>query len=338
MMRKHVAILELLQHRARTASEAASACTAWLVVEREAHRYLRRLQVWRWFRDGGPLDDALIQQDVTLSGYREDARSWLGRHDPAAVSAARSALGIRVAVVGKGGAGKTVIASTLARVLGGQGRKVLAADLDHVPGLAMSLGMGSTDPVPSSSVAEVGADTPEGWQLAEGVSAGEAVEQCAVRGPDGVRFLSMPKRVHAAASDARSSTTAVTQGILLGLTDPDWNVVGDLEAGATQSFQGHHSFCDDVVLVVGPAWRSALTARRLVPMFGDRRIVVVANRYRGGPDHPGLEPQVRIPDDPAVIEAERRGLSPFDVCPEAPAILAIAELARRLTSAEDSPA
>lgn len=45
MMQQHLSALQLLQERAEVAKEATSACSAWLVVEREAHRYLRRLQV-----------------------------------------------------------------------------------------------------------------------------------------------------------------------------------------------------------------------------------------------------------------------------------------------------
>jgi CO dehydrogenase maturation factor len=45
---------------------------------------------------------------------------------------------LRVAVVGKGGAGKSLIAGTLAR----RGHHVLALDVDTLPGLALSLGLG----------------------------------------------------------------------------------------------------------------------------------------------------------------------------------------------------
>jgi CO dehydrogenase maturation factor len=58
---------------------------------------------------------------------------------------ALSRLGLRLAVIGKGGTGKTVLSSTLARILARTGRKVLAADLDTNPGLAISLGMAATE-------------------------------------------------------------------------------------------------------------------------------------------------------------------------------------------------
>jgi CO dehydrogenase maturation factor len=53
---------------------------------------------------------------------------------------------MRVAVTGKGGAGKSVIAGTMARLVARQGTPVLALDSDLLPGLSLSLGSGP-DPV-----------------------------------------------------------------------------------------------------------------------------------------------------------------------------------------------
>jgi CO dehydrogenase maturation factor len=48
---------------------------------------------------------------------------------------------VRIAVAGKGGAGKTTIAGTLARALADAGHEVLALDADPNPNLALTLGM-----------------------------------------------------------------------------------------------------------------------------------------------------------------------------------------------------
>ena len=52
--------------------------------------------------------------------------------------------GLRIAFVGKGGAGKSVVAGTLCRQLARAGQAVLALDLDTMAGLALSLGLGQT--------------------------------------------------------------------------------------------------------------------------------------------------------------------------------------------------
>lgn len=49
---------------------------------------------------------------------------------------------MKIAVVGKGGAGKTTVAGTLARALARQGQNVLALDADINPMLGISLGVG----------------------------------------------------------------------------------------------------------------------------------------------------------------------------------------------------
>ena len=48
---------------------------------------------------------------------------------------------MRLAIAGKGGAGKTTLAATLARVLARSGRRVLAIDGDPNPNLGVALGI-----------------------------------------------------------------------------------------------------------------------------------------------------------------------------------------------------
>ena len=48
---------------------------------------------------------------------------------------------MKVAVAGKGGAGKTTIAGTLARVMAERGRRVVAIDDDSNPNLALTVGV-----------------------------------------------------------------------------------------------------------------------------------------------------------------------------------------------------
>jgi CO dehydrogenase maturation factor len=167
---------------------------------------------------------------------------------------------------------------------------------------------------------------PYGWQLAAGLTPDEAVERFGAEGPEGIRFLGLGKIGAVDKDQARRSVAAVRQ-ILQGFSAVDTDLVTDLEAGPTTPFESYHDFSTDVVVVVGPAWRSAMTARRLLPMVGDRGLTIVANRFRDEPDHPGLAPAVRIPNDPDLTQAEREGLSPFEACPDSPAVQAIGRLA-----------
>lgn len=324
---RHAKVVAALRQAAEDAG-APDACLAWMGVQRQAERYLRDLRPWfsgrrRLEGVAGELDAhrQMLESAVGAAQHELDAA------DDATREAARRRLGIRVAVVGKGGAGKTMISATFTRLLARRGRRVLAADLDTNPGLAFSLGLGlgpDRDGVPTS-VEEI-AGAPYGWQLASDVTPSEAVERHAVMAPDGVRFLSLGKIDEPEKTAAKQTVVAVRQ-ILSGFGEPDWDVLGDMEAGPTTPFERYHSFADHVVVVVGPAWRSALTARRLLPIVGDVPVTIVANRFRDEPDHPGLEPAVRVPYDAEVGEAERQGLAPIDVCPHSPAVKAVEQLA-----------
>lgn len=246
--------------------------------------------------------------------------------DPDRLAEAGDRLGLRVALIGKGGAGKTVLSSTLARTLARRGRPVVAVDLDTNPGLAYGLGIPVTEAgLPEEALEEQPA-APYGWQLSAAVTPDEAVGRFAATGADGIRFLGLGKIGTADKDLARRSVAAIRQ-VLVGFSEPGTDVIADLEAGPTTPFEGYHDFSDHAVVVVGPAWRSAMTARRLLPMVGDRRMTIVANRFRDEPDHPGMTAAIRVPFDPDLTQAEREGRSPFDACPDSPAVQAIGRLA-----------
>src|SRR6266545_4678759 len=108
--------------------------------------------------------------------------------DAAGAGSARA----RVAFVGKGGAGKSMIAGTFVRLLAARGEPVLAVDSDPMPGLALSMGIEASDAgIPDDAVEE----NPDGegprYRLL--LPAGEAVRRYAAQGPDGALFLQFGK-------------------------------------------------------------------------------------------------------------------------------------------------
>lgn len=327
VMARQAAEVERLQPGAGSGEDAQSVCLSWLGALRQARGYLRGLDT----RPGAEGEKA--QHRARLEAAVAAARSALEGADPSGVERARARLGIRVAVVGKGGAGKSVISATLARLLARRGRRVLAVDFDTNPGLAYSLGVAPTGgALPDEAVMEhPGASY--GWGLREGVASAAVVEEHAVVGPDGVRFLSLGK-IGTVDKDAPKRTVVALCELIAGFGEPGWDVVGDLEAGPTTPFERYHGFADRALVVVTPTWVSAMTARRLLPILDDVDTAIVANQVEGEPDHPGLTPIVRIPTDPALADAERRGLAPLDACPDSPAIAAIAALADTLTHRE----
>jgi CO dehydrogenase maturation factor len=298
----------------------------WLGTRRQAGSYLRHLATQQQAASYAPFRPLLDGHEAALRGWVAEADRHLATLEADEVDEARSRLGARLAFIGKGGSGKTVVAATVARLLARRGQKVLAADMDRSPGLSYSIGLGGRDISLPAAVLEANDSASYGWQLKTSVLPRQAVEDHAATGPDGARLTGFGK-IDGVEKEAAKMTMVALIELLLGFGEPDWHVVADLEGGPTTPFERYHAFSEDVVVVVGPAWRSAMTARRLLPMVGTgRTTTIAANRFRDEPDHRGLVPHIRIPFDPDVAQAEREGLSPLDECPGSPTVEAIERL------------
>lgn len=247
---------------------------------------------------------------------------------------------MRVAFVGKGGAGKSAIAGTFARVLARRVGHVLVLDSDPMPGLAFSLGM---EPLDVGIVDEVVEDRPESeggrrYRLRAGLDAVSGVERYALRGPDGVRVLQIGKlRGHVRA--LVRSQAAFAQ-IVEELPIEAWNLVGDLPGGVRQPFAGWADYAELLLVVVEPSTKSVLTARRLARIGhgggGPAVVRAVVSKARTADDamrvaaSTGLEVVAVVPWDGDVAEAERYGVAPIDYAPGCVAVQAIASLVDRL--------
>lgn len=253
---------------------------------------------------------------------------------------------VRVAFVGKGGAGKSAIAGTFCRLLArASGRGVVAIDSDPLPGLAVSLGVRSDDAMlPADLVEKVGVDPDSTWQLRTGLTVLDAVEQYAVEGPDGVRFLQFGKlRGHVRAAGPSQQAFRV---IVRELTETDLHLVGDLPGGTRQAFFGWAGFAEAIVVVAEATPSSMLSARRLARLAGTAGtagnadggplVVAVANKTVGPDDavrlgrFSGLRVIGAVPHDPSVGAAERTGTSLLDAAPASPAVAAIGSLVEAL--------
>ena len=103
---------------------------------------------------------------------------------------------MKLAVAGKGGAGKTSISGTMARLLARDGHSVLAIDGDSNPNLALTLGIPVErfDQLPTLT-RDLLVRTPEGPQLTQTLE--EICSTHSLEGPDGVNLLVMAHPRHA---------------------------------------------------------------------------------------------------------------------------------------------
>ncbi len=250
---------------------------------------------------------------------------------------------MRLAFVGKGGAGKSAIAGTFARQLAREDHKVLAVDSDPLPGLAYSLGLAidRTPPIPDDAVIErkEGEEGPR-WRLNPDVDPFEAVEKWSVEAPDGVRFLQFGKIMGDPKNLWRSQMAF--RFIINKLPAGRWNVVGDLPGGTRQAFTGWGSWATTILIVVEPTAKSLLSGRRLARMAdldpeNPKRVMVVASKVREPDDvemiakGTGLEVIASVPWDEELAEAERRQMAPIDFAPDSPAVRAVESLVERLS-------
>lgn len=250
--------------------------------------------------------------------------------------------GLRIAVVGKGGAGKSVIAGTLARVMARRGRRVLTLDSDLMPGLALSLGLG---PTVSAMLTDAVKKNEQGrWRLRKGVGPVRAVMRYSAAGPDGVRHLQcgkfdsdgMPKIIGSV-----NGFYQVVHRIARAPAFNDWTIIGDLPAGPRQLAFRWAPYASTFLVVVEPSWKSALTAKRIISIIRSepgREVLPLASKVNGAGERRRVEdllgePVVAaVPVDAAVAEAERAGVAPIDHAPSSAAIRVIEALADTLAA------
>lgn len=251
---------------------------------------------------------------------------------------------MRVAFVGKGGAGKSVIVGTFCRLLArSSDHPVVAIDSDSMPGLAFSLGLPSTDTMlPPEIVEQVGEDSAREFVLRDGLTAVEAVRLYAAESPDGVRLLQYGKlRGHVRAAGPSQQAFRV---IVDGLRDTACHLVGDLPGGTRQPFFGWASFADIIIVVAEATPSSMLAARRLARLAhpggpcANSRVVAVVNKAVDATDSErlagfaGLRVVGVVPADSAVGAAERAGVALIDASPGSPAVRAIASVVESIVA------
>lgn len=242
-----------------------------------------------------------------------------------------------IGVAGKGGAGKSVLSGTLARVLGRRGYHVLAIDSDPMPGLAHSLGVDE----PAAPLLMDAAEKPEKgpWRLKTGVGPMTVVRRYTTPAPDGVRMLQLGKSGTDGLNPINGSVNAFL-GTVRRMHEArslrDWVVVGDLPAGPRHLAAGFTPYARIYVVVVEPTSQSAMTGRRVAriargPLGAD--VIFAASKITGADDLRRVERllgepvEIEIPDDPAVRHAERRRVAVIDDAPDAPVVRAVEALA-----------
>lgn len=243
---------------------------------------------------------------------------------------------MKIAVVGKGGSGKTTTSAVLARTFARQGHHTLALDCDTNPNLGLSLGLG--DELTADLVAV--REAVDSGDQEHAASLEEVMSTFGVDAPDGVRLAVVSAIEN---PEPGCPCCGISPEQLLGqIAGPDLVVVADFEAGLGTVMRLDGQPVDVVVVVVEPTAKSLEVGRRAADLVRDTglgRVVVSANRVRDETDRDRVRAAFGdteifwVPDDPAVVEAERRGVAPLDADAGAPAVRALVDLAHGLLPA-----
>jgi CO dehydrogenase maturation factor len=207
--------------------------------------------------------------------------------------------GLKIAISGKGGVGKTTLAGLLARVFANGGSRVLAVDADPDANLAASLGIPvelSRRLLPVARMKELaeertGASGGYGTLFKLNPTVSDLPEKFCLT-HDGIRFLWMGTLESGGSGCACPESTLVKR--LMGhlLLEPDEVVIMDMEAGIEHLGRRTAESVDALVVVVEPGQRSIQTAYQIMQLADDvgiKQVFVVGSKVRDQDDRRLIE-------------------------------------------------
>lgn len=236
---------------------------------------------------------------------------------------------MKVAVAGKGGVGKTLIAGGLASGFATRGLKTIAIDADSSPNLALTLGLSAEEArkiVPVSENKElVESKTGTGYSGVYRLqfTVDDIVRDYAVCTPFNVSLIVMGT-VKAMEAGCMCAPNAVIRAMLRHLiVERDEAVVLDLEAGVEHIGRGTAKSVDALLIVADSNLKSLETAKHIYDLAskaGMKNLYLIGNRVmspeqeaaiRNFAEKNSLSILAFIPFDSKVTEADMLGETPL---------------------------
>jgi CO dehydrogenase maturation factor len=235
---------------------------------------------------------------------------------------------MKIAVSGKGGVGKTLIASLLCRSFAESGYSVIAVDADPDSNLAVSLGMPQADKItPLSEMTEL-IEERTGMKAGEGgpffrlnPKVSDIPEKYAVKSA-GISLLVMG-RLKPGGMGCYCAENSFLQALMAHLLlAKDQIVIMDMAAGIEHLGRGTARNVDILLIIVEPGRQSIETATRidrLAKDLGIKNIVLIGNKIRNAADEafltanlPGFRFLGFLPYDSNISRADMTGKSLYE--------------------------
>jgi len=192
-------------------------------------------------------------------------------------------MGLKLAISGKGGVGKTTIAALLARAAADQGHRVLAVDADPDANLATTLGF-PEEITPLAELRELIAERAGSEGLIKLNPKVDDIPERYSAYKEGIRLMVLGA-VRTGGGGCACPENAFLRALLRHLLlERDEVVIVDMEAGIEPLGRGTVEAVDALLVVVDPDRRSLQTAQRVQRLAGElglERLFALANRVRG---------------------------------------------------------
>ncbi len=238
--------------------------------------------------------------------------------------------GLKIAITGKGGVGKTTLAGMLARAFAADGRRVLAIDADPDANLASALGIPADRGAKLQPLSKMKELAKQRTAAADGYGSlfklnpqvGDLPERFCVEHA-GVGLLLMGTVDQGGTGCVCPEHTLVKRLVKHLLLERDEVVIMDMEAGIEHLGRGTAESVDALIVVVEPGRRSLQTARQITGLAADlgiANVFFVGSKVRDEADRRFLEESLAdscllgvISSSDALRKADMQGVSAFDL-------------------------
>jgi CO dehydrogenase maturation factor len=255
---------------------------------------------------------------------------------------------LKVAVAGKGGVGKTLVAGALAYFLAEKGFKVLAIDADSSPNLALTLGISAdraSKIVPISENQELiraKTQTPYPGVYRLSFTVDDVVRDFAVKSPFKISLLVMGT-IHAAGEGCTCTANALVRSLLRHLIlERDEAVVMDMEAGVEHMGRGTAKQVDIMLIIANSSLKSMETAKKIHTLATEadiKKIFLVGNKIADKEEENAIKQFAAsndlilldlIPYDEQIFKADMKGETPLNHAKSSTALGVIERICEKL--------
>ncbi len=259
---------------------------------------------------------------------------------------------MKIAVSGKGGVGKTLVAGVIAEFFARKEFTVLAIDADPAPNLALTLGIPVED---ASRIVPISENTPLIESKTQSGVPGvlnlsftveDIIDQFSVKTPYRVSLLVMGT-VRFAGGGCMCPANAVIRALLHHLLVKRKEVVViDLEAGVEHMGRGTVEHVDMMLVVTDSSMKSMEIAKglhKLTRELGIKKTFIVGNKVAKPEEARFIKNFAKInempflgliPYDDIVMEADMKGETPLKYAQESKSVKAIRRIGERLLKGE----